>query len=112
MSFTNLNTLQHNDDFNDIEDIESIQNNQKVHIRIQSRTTRKSILTITGLENDLDLKRILKYLKKNLKCNRAVISDKIYGEIIQLQGDHREAIKRFLLDTSICVKDQIIIHGV
>ena len=108
MSFTNLNTLQQKDSF---EDGEPIQNNQKVHIRIQSRTTRKSILTITGLANDLDLKRIVKYLKKNLKCNGSVISDKIYGEIIQLQGDHREEIKQFLIDTSICVKDQIIIHG-
>ena len=53
MSFTNLNTLQNIDQFNNDD---NIQDKQKVHIRIQSRTTRKSILTISGLEDDLDLK--------------------------------------------------------
>ena len=84
---------------------------QKVHIRIQSRTTRKSIMTITGLANDLDLKRIVKYLKKNLRCNGAVVKNKEYGSIIQLQGDHRESVKTFLIDMAICSDSQIIVHG-
>jgi translation initiation factor 1 len=84
---------------------------QKVHLRIQSRTTRKSIMTITGLENDLDLKRIVKYLKKNLRCNGAVVQSKDYGDIIQLQGDHRESVKQFLIDMEICNDSQIIVHG-
>tara|TARA_B110000908_G_C10193470_1_gene421694 strand:+ start:641 stop:970 length:330 start_codon:yes stop_codon:yes gene_type:complete len=109
MSFVNLNTLQDIDQFNNDNDI---QDKQKVHIRIQSRTTRKSILTISGLEDDLDLKRILRYLKKNLKCNGAVIHDKNYGNVIQLQGDHRESVKQFLIDMSICLEGQIIVHGV
>ena len=84
---------------------------QKVHLRIQSRTIRKSIMTITGLEYDLDLKRIVKYLKKNLRCNGAVVQSKDYGDIIQLQGDHREAVKQFLIDMEICNDSQIIVHG-
>ena len=84
---------------------------QKVHLRIQSRTTRKSIMTITGLENDLDLKRIVKYLKKNLRCNGAVVQNKEYGDIIQLQGDHRGTVKQFLIDMNICEDTQIIVHG-
>tara|TARA_B110000908_G_scaffold170843_1_gene231591 strand:- start:981 stop:1304 length:324 start_codon:yes stop_codon:yes gene_type:complete len=86
-------------------------NSEPVHIRIQSRTTRKSIVTVSGLDNDLDLKRILKFLKRNLRCNGAVVQNKQYGEVIQMQGDHREAIKQFLIDMEICLVDQIIVHG-
>ena len=37
---------------------------KRVHIRIQQRNRRKCILTVSGLEKELDLKKILKYLKK------------------------------------------------
>ena len=33
-------------------------------IRIQQRNGRKSLTTVAGLSTDLDLKKILKYLKK------------------------------------------------
>ena len=86
-------------------------NNNKVHIRIQQRTGRKNITSIQGLENDLDLKKIVRAFKKTFRCNGAIIDHKEYGEIIQLQGDHRESISEFLIDYEIVSKEQIIIHG-
>jgi len=81
-----------------------------VHIRVQARNGRKSISSISGLARDLDLPKICKYLKKNFKCNGAVTKDKTYGNVILLQGDHREDIKQFLIDTEIC-SGEIILHG-
>ena len=83
----------------------------KVHIRIQQRNRRKSILTIQGLEDDLDIKRIFRAMRKLFKCNGAVINDEEYGDIIQLQGDHRQAVKEFLVSQDIYKGEQVIVHG-
>ena len=40
-----------------------------VHIRVQQRNGRKCITTVQGLNQDLDLKKILKALKKQECCN-------------------------------------------
>lgn len=69
----------------------------KVHIRLQQRNRRKCILTITGLANDLDLKRICKALKKNFRCNGAVVKDDEYGDVIQV---------------SECAKNVVLFHSV
>ena len=34
-----------------------------------------------------------------------------FGEVIQLQGDHRQAVRDFLVDMEICQASQLIIHG-
>ena len=69
------------------------------------------MLTVQGLDDDLDLKKICKALRKNLQCNGALVKDKEYGEVIQLQGDHRQKVRDFLVDQEICQKDQVVIHG-
>ena len=46
-----------------------------VHIRIQQRNGRKSLTTVQGLASDLDLKKILKALKK-VGTTSDVLSDK------------------------------------
>lgn len=35
-----------------------------VHIRVQQRRGRKCVTTVAGLATDLDLKKILRYIKK------------------------------------------------
>lgn len=57
-----------------------------VHIRIQQRNGRKSLTTVQGLATDLDLKKILKALKKTYSTNGTILVDEELGEIIQLQG--------------------------
>ena len=69
------------------------------------------MLSVTGLDDDLDLKKIVKFLKKKLNCNGAVVVDKEFGEVIQLQGDHRADVKDFLITMKVCQAEQIIVHG-
>ena len=43
------------------------------------RNGRKCITTVQGLAKDLDLRKILKYIKKDHHCNGAVVEDKTAG---------------------------------
>ena len=106
-----LQNLQTRDAFDEVNKAEGMGTGNKVHIRMQMRNRRKCILTIQGLDDDLDLKKICKALRKNLQCNGAVVKDKEYGDIIQLQGDHRSVVQEFLIDQEIITKDQLIVHG-
>jgi len=69
-----------------------------VHIRVQQRNGRKCITTVQGLHKDLDLKKILKVMKKEKCCNGNVVEDDEMGQVLQLQGDQRDAMVSFLLD--------------
>ena len=106
-----LQNLQTRDAFDEVNKAEGMGTGNKVHIRVQQRNRRKCILTIQGLDDDLDLKKICKALRKNLQCNGAVVKDKEYGDIIQLQGDHRAVVQEFLVDQEIITKDQLVVHG-
>lgn len=86
----------------------------RYHIRIQQRNGKKAITTLQGLEDDLDVKRICKYMRKSFNCNGNVKKDKFDEDIIQLQGDQRENIKQWLLDQQIIEKQEvsrIVVHG-
>ena len=83
-----------------------------VHIRMQKRNARQSITTVSGLAPDLDLKKILKCLRKVFYTNGAVIKDKEDNEVIQIQGDQRENIAKFFIKYKVCEEDDIKIHGV
>lgn len=82
-----------------------------VDIRIQQRNGRKTITTIEGLPKEFDLKTIMKAFKKEFACNGTISTDPVYGEIIQLNGDHRDKIASFLVDEEIAKREHIKIHG-
>jgi translation initiation factor 1 len=82
-----------------------------VHIRIQQRNGRKCITLVQGIADDLDLHKILKYLKKLYSTNGNVRSDPTYGEIIQLQGDQRKNVYDSLIEWQISPKEDIKVHG-
>eukprot|EP01092_Planopodium_desertum_P010007 TRINITY_DN4400_c0_g1_i1.p1 TRINITY_DN4400_c0_g1~~TRINITY_DN4400_c0_g1_i1.p1 ORF type:complete len:126 (+),score=22.22 TRINITY_DN4400_c0_g1_i1:44-379(+) len=105
----NLTTF---DPFKDAEDgfVDSKKENL-VHIRIQKRNGRKSITTIQGMADDLDLKKLLKAFRKEFACNGTLLHDEEMGEIIQLQGDQRQNVFEFLIEEEICKKSGIKIHG-
>lgn len=86
---------------------------KKVHIRVVQRSGRKNITTVQGLDDDLDIAKICRALKKILACNGSVSRDSTLGEVIQLQGDQREAVKSFLHDLKIYEpkEDRIVVHG-
>jgi translation initiation factor 1 len=86
----------------------------KLHIRIQKRNGKKCITTVEGFEEDLDIKRICKHMRKKFNCNGNVVSDEEQGEVIQLQGDQRDNVKQWLLENQVFEKqeaDRIVVHG-
>jgi translation initiation factor 1 len=86
----------------------------KLHIRIQKRNGKKSITTVSGFEEDLDVKRICKAMRKQFSCNGNVIEDEQEGEVMQLQGDQRDNVKQWILENQVIEKneaDRIVIHG-
>ena len=84
---------------------------QQVHLRIQQRTGRKSITTVQGLADDLDLKKILKAFKRTYNTNGTIVHDDEVGEVIQLAGDQRKNMYDMLIKCHIIDKEKIKIHG-
>lgn len=82
-----------------------------VHIRIQMRNGRKSLTTVQGLASDLDLKKILKFLKKKHSTNGTIVQDKSAGKVLQMQGDQRKNVYDFLIMCNICPKEEVKMHG-
>lgn len=83
-----------------------------VHIRLQQRSGRKSLTTIQGLDDKLDLNKLTKAFKKEFCCNGCVVDNKELGKVIQLQGDQRDKVKNFLAEEDIASKRMIKIHGI
>lgn len=86
----------------------------KIHIRLHDQKNR-CLTTIEGLDEDLDLKRISKAMKRAFSCSSVVVQGKDGEDIIQLQGDHRMAVKEWLLVQQILTekecKMRVVIHG-
>jgi len=82
-----------------------------VHIQVHQRNGRKCITTVSGIADDLDLHKILKYLKKFYSTNGNVVQDPKHGDIIQLQGDQRKNVYDSLIEWKITDKENIRIHG-
>lgn len=83
-----------------------------VHIRLQQRNGRKSLTTIQGLDEKLDLNKLTKAFKKEFCCNGCVVDNKELGKVIQLQGDQRDNVKKFLAEEEIASKKMIKVHGI
>jgi translation initiation factor 1 len=82
-----------------------------VHIRVLQRNSKKSITMIEGLAEDLDLRKILKALKKTLNTSGFLVMDDEYGQIINIHGDQRKAVADFFIKYHICTPSEIKIHG-
>lgn len=82
----------------------------KIHIRKQARSGSKMITTIQNLGKDINKKELLKQFRKQFACNGNIASDKEYGEVIQLQGDHARNICKFLREHNYAQEDQIMVH--
>ena len=85
---------------------------QMVHIQFQQRTTRKCLTLIQGLSPDIDFKKLLRHFKKMWNCNGTLIQSDEWGQVIQLQGDNRRAVSKFLIEEGLAEKEEIKIHGI
>jgi translation initiation factor 1 len=86
---------------------------KKCFIAIQQRNARKNITIVYGLDDDLDVPRIMKAMKKEFACNGSVKNHDKFGEVIQLQGDKRNDVCAWLYAHHIYepTEDRIIIVG-
>jgi len=91
-------------------DADATQKTDAIHLRVQQRNGRKSITTVAGLSPELDLKKIVKAVKKSYNCNGCIVDDEKAGQVLQFQGDHRDNIKAFLIENGFPEKD-IKKHG-
>jgi translation initiation factor SUI1 len=95
---------------------EEIDNNllksSKVTITVDKRGGKKCITNVIGMADDLDLHKILSYLKKKHNCSGSILKDEKYGEIMSFTGDQKENIYNFLIKEEIYDKEDIIIKGV
>ncbi len=105
-----LNNLDKKDDLLNSELINKT-NNNIIHLRIQQRNTRKYLTLIEGLKlDDKEYKIFLKKIKKKFSCNGSIIvKDNII--VIQLQGDQRETIKKYMIENNISQIENIKCHG-
>ena len=92
--------------------IDNAKDNSKIHVRVQQRNGKKCQTIITGIAEDLDTDKILKYLKKKYSCNGYITDDEKFGEVITLSGDQKENVYNFFIKEEIYKKDCIIIKGV
>jgi len=88
---------------------------RKIHIRWHKEGSR-SITILEGLDDDLDIVRIAKAMKKHFSCSTSIHKDKqSETEVIKLQGDQRENIKDWLVAQEILTEPEaklrIVMHG-
>lgn len=111
---------------NDLDDVSSLNNDLDggiVHVRVHQRRARQYITTIEGLDRDLDIKKLLRYMKKIFNCNGTVrkestMNNKSHSDqkittdyVLLLQGDHRDKVKKFFISEAIVPEKQIKVHG-
>ncbi len=84
----------------------------KVTIAVEKRGGKKCITNVIGMAEDLDLKKILSYLKKTYNCSGSILKDDEHGEVMSFTGDQKENIYNFLIKEEIYDKEDIIVKGV
>lgn len=85
---------------------------QKVTIHVQKRNNRQCFTIISDIAEDLDLKKICRYLKKTLNCGGNILKDDEIGEVIRLTGDQKQAVIDFFIKEEIYKHDEIILKGI
>ena len=99
-----------NIDFEEIDD--NPFENSKVTIVVDKRGGKRFITNVIGMAEDLDLHKIISYLKKKHNCSGSILKDEQFGEVMSFTGDQKEHIYNFLIQEEIYKKEDIIVKGV
>jgi len=86
----------------------------KIHIRVQVMG-KKSVTMIEGLDDDLDLEKIARHIKRDFHCSATTIKLKEDSpEIIKLQGNKAYEVSVWLVEAEILTADEakgrLIVH--
>jgi translation initiation factor SUI1 len=97
-------------DFQDEEEKRPI---SSIHIHVKQVKKNKYLTTVVGFAPDLDLAKIVKYVRKTFNTNAAVIKSEDGQEAIQVFGDQRDNLKKFFIKYKVWEEPdpQIVIHG-
>lgn len=86
----------------------------KIHLRIR-QMGKKWITMIEGLDDDLDLERIARAIKKDLHCAATVDVSPSGEEYIKLSGNQRDAVATWLVENEVLTekegKARLVLHG-
>ncbi len=86
----------------------------KIHIHTR-QNGRKWITTLEGLDDDLDLHRIARALKRDFHCSASVDVNEDEEEFIKLSGNHRDSLAKWLVDMEILTereaRERLVLHG-
>jgi translation initiation factor 1 len=85
----------------------------EIHIKIKQRSGKKYWTTVEGLDKvelptNVTLDDISRKMKKAYNCGATIIKPE---NSIQLNGDHRDNIKNFLIKSKLVNEEQIKMHG-
>lgn len=90
--------------------------NKVVHIKHQQKNRKKSITFLEDIENISDnpkeIEKMIKYFRGKLCCSVTLKKKEGEKPFIEFFGDHREAIKEFLVKEKFVEEDNIKIHGI
>jgi translation initiation factor SUI1 len=93
----------------------TVSHSHKIHIRSQQMGS-KWITMIEDLDEDLDLKRIARYMKRALNCAVAVCEDSDGKEYIKIQGNKKQDARDWLVANEVLTekeaKERLVLHGV
>ena len=103
----NINPLNQNVNVKTKNEVSSAEFNGEIHLEIKSRSAKKFLTFVKGLEDTkLDLDKLAIEWRKKYSCSAS--ND---NGVIKLTGDRRECVMEYLLEHNIVKKDQIKIHG-
>ena len=102
-----LHSTKCDEAFNDVEDYQI----GIVHIWLRQRSSKKYVTEIQNLAVDLNLNKLMKFMRHEFHCSVAKTENKEKQSILRLQGDQRENIVAFLVVEKIIAKEYIKIHG-
>ena len=74
---------------------------------------RRNFTVVQGLPTNLDRMKILRALKKTFQCGGSITSNSEFGEgeLLLINGDHRQDIFDFFVKYQICSKNDFQMHG-
>ena len=80
------------------------ENKQSIHIAYQQRNGKKGITTIVGLPSEINFKKLVKKMKKQLHSNATLVEDVEKGTVVQMQGDKRKELQEYIVSLHIGVE--------
>ena len=105
LNFTPFNNIFEEDEITNI-------NKQTIKIGVKQRNTKKYLTMITGIDTKYDYKTLLSDIKKEFQCNGAIIENKKNEKVIQLNGNQKDKMFKFLIDNNIATRDMIKLSGI